>query len=522
MSETVTITIDDKPLVVPKGANVLDSALKAGLDISYFCYHPGLSVAACCRQCLVEVAGNPKLQPSCQLTATDGLKLVSSSERVLKAREQMLEFTLVNHPIDCPICDKAGECQLQQMYFDWNARPSRNILNKVRKSKRVDLGPTIVLDQERCILCTRCIRVCDEVAGQHQLEMANRGDREILTTAPGQVLDNPYSLNTVDVCPVGALTSKDFRFAMRAWELYTTSSICNGCATGCNIEIHHRENKAYRLVPRLNADVNGHWMCDEGRLTYKDLSRDRLAVPLVEGLPSAWDKALTTAAQRLRGVLDVDRKAAGVVLSAGHTNEDNYLLARLARTHLGIERVYWMGKPPVPARADKILRDADVNPNTAGVKAIHAEAADQATLEKDLAAGTLRALLVLGSDALSPEAAEKLAGLDALVAVAAHERGVVPPAHVTLPCADWAEVHGTITNRQGRVQRLRAAFPPAGQALPAWEVLVRLARKLGATFDHASAKAVFTEMKREVTALSSAEWGGEALTIQLRFAGSRG
>src|SRR5262245_24248378 len=159
MADQVTITIDDRALTVPKGANVLDCALEAGLDISYFCYHPGLSIAACCRQCLVEVAGNPKLQPSCQLTASEGLKIISSSARVLLAREQMLEFTLVNHPVDCPICDKAGECTLQKMYYEWNSKPSRQVLTKIQKPKRVDLGPTIVLDQERCILCTRCIRV---------------------------------------------------------------------------------------------------------------------------------------------------------------------------------------------------------------------------------------------------------------------------------------------------------------------------------------------------------------------------
>jgi NADH-quinone oxidoreductase subunit G len=517
-TETVTITIDDQPLVVPKGANVLDAALKAGIEISYFCYHPGLSIAACCRQCLVEIPGNPKLQPSCQLTASDGLKIVSSSPRVLTAREQMLEFTLVNHPVDCPICDKAGECQLQKMYFDWNAKPSRVVLNKVHKPKRVDLGPTIVLDQERCILCTRCIRVCDEVAGVHQLEMANRGDREILTTAPGQVLDNPYSLNTVDVCPVGALTAKDFRFTMRAWELYATSSVCNGCATGCNIEIHHREKRIYRLVPRLNAEVNGHWMCDEGRMTYKDVHQERLAAPLVDGLPSSWDKALAAAVTRLQAALDADRKSVGVVLSAGHSNEDNYLLARLARQFLGVERVYVAGKPPRPERADEILRDADVNPNTAGVKALGGTAAGPATLEADLAAGALRGLLVLGSDAPAVDAA----GLDALVVVAAHERGLVPSAHVALACADWAETHGTITNRQGKVQRLRPAFAPPGQALPAWEVLVRLARKLGATFEYPTAKLVFQEMVAGTPAFAGAEWGGESLTVQLRFAGSRG
>lgn len=524
MTDVVKVTIDDRTLELPKGANVLDSALKAGIDISFFCYHPGLSIAACCRQCLVEVAGNPKLQPSCQLTATDGLKLTSSSERVLLARQQMLEFTLVNHPVDCPICDKAGECSLQKMYFEWDAKPSRTILAKVNKPKRVDLGPTIVLDQERCILCTRCIRVCDEVAGQHQLEMANRGDREILTTAPGQVLDNPYSMNTVDVCPVGALTAKDFRFTMRAWELYATPSICNGCATGCNVEVHHKENQIYRLVPRENPEVNKHWMCDEGRFSYKDVHQQRLMGPLVDSLPSSWDKALAAAALKLQTVLDADRSAVGVVLSAGHTNEDNYLLGRLAREFLGIGRVYVVGKPPVPGRADKVLRDADVNPNTAGVRAIAgAGLRDAAALDADLKSGALRGLLVLGADApLSEAALDKAGALEALVVIAAHERGLVTRAQAALACADWPEIHGTITNRQGKVQRLRAAYPTPGQALPAWEVIMRLAKKLGAAFDYAQPKTVFAEMKQAVPAFAGAEWGREALTIQLRFAASRG
>src|SRR5215813_6606378 len=296
MPDLVKVTIDDRTLELPKGANLLDSALKHGIDISYFCYHPGLSVAACCRQCLVEVAGNPKLQPSCQMTASDGLKVTSSSQRVLLARQQMLEFTLVNHPVDCPICDKAGECTLQKMYFEWDSKPSRNILDKVHKPKKVDLGPTIILDQERCILCTRCIRVCDEVAGQHQLEMANRGDREILTTAPGQLLDNPYSLNTVDVCPVGALTAKDFRFTMRAWELQMVPSVCNGCATGCNDEIQFAAERIYRLYPRHNPRVNKYWMCDEGRFTYKEIHQRRLGTPTVGGEPASWPRALDEAA----------------------------------------------------------------------------------------------------------------------------------------------------------------------------------------------------------------------------------
>src|SRR6185369_15277973 len=238
-ADTVTVTIDGKAYQFPKGTNLLEACNATGANVPYFCYHAGLSSPAVCRQCLVDVKGQPKPVPSCYTPVADKMEVATASPRVLDVRRQMLEFTLLNHPIDCPICDKAGECTLQKHYFDWDAKFARNDGIKVHKAKVVDVGQHIVLDQERCILCTRCVRVCDEVAKTHELEMAHRGDNEVVTTAPGHKLDNPYSLNTVDVCPVGALTAKDFRFQMRAWELYTMPSVCPGCSTGCNIEVQH-------------------------------------------------------------------------------------------------------------------------------------------------------------------------------------------------------------------------------------------------------------------------------------------
>jgi NAD-dependent dihydropyrimidine dehydrogenase PreA subunit len=314
---TVTLTIDGQSVTVPKGTNVLEAARTLGFDISAFCYHPGLPVVAQCRQCLVSVEKNPKLQPSCQQVCGDGMVVHTTDPQSTLARKQQLEFTLLNHPLDCPICDKAGECTLQKLYFEHDNADSRVDVPKVEKAKVVDLGPTIVLDQERCILCSRCIRTCDVVAGQHQLEFANRGDHEILTTAPSEALDNPYSLNTVDVCPVGALTAKDFRFTMRAWELEATPSVCNGCATGCNIEIHHKHDRAWRLVPRHNPDVNAYWMCDEGRFTYHDLREKRLGAT-VDGLPAGWEaRPARAGSHRLHGHYPRDRDlpTLGVVLS---------------------------------------------------------------------------------------------------------------------------------------------------------------------------------------------------------------
>jgi NADH-quinone oxidoreductase subunit G len=514
----VNLTIDGMAVAVKKGTNVLEAARTIGIDISAFCYHPGLPIVAQCRQCLVAIEKNPKLQPSCQQVVGEGMVVHTSDAQSSLARKQQLEFTLVNHPIDCPICDKAGECTLQKLYFDHDNANSRIDTTKVHKDKAVDLGPTIVLDQERCILCSRCIRACDEVSGQHQLDFAHRGDHQVLTTAPGEQLDNAYSLNTVDVCPVGALTSKDFRFTMRAWELEATPSVCNGCATGCNIEIHHKQDRAWRLVPRHNPDVNKYWMCDEGRLTYHGLREHRLAAALVDGLPAGWDRAIRTAAELLGPSLGSAPKTVGVVLSAEATNEDNFALAKLAKAW-GVTNVYFAGKPDVPSRADGRLRVADVNPNTAGVKQIAEALGLTAAPVVDLSAD-VRTLVVLGTElpGVDPAKQHELA----IIAIAAHERGPVALAKVALPAAAWAEVAGTVTNNKGHVQRMHAAFAPPGQALPAWEAIVRLAQATGGKLAFAHARDVFKDMTQTVTAWKALSWSREARPLALRFAGSRG
>jgi len=517
----VTLTIDGQTVTVAKGTNVLEAARSLGVDISAFCYHPGLPIVAQCRQCLVSVEKNPKLQPSCQQVCGDGMVVHTTDAQSTLARKQQLEFTLLNHPVDCPICDKAGECTLQKLYFDHDNANSRVDVPKVHKAKAVDLGPTIVLDQERCILCSRCIRTCDEVAGQHQLEFAHRGDHEVLTTAPGAQLDNPYSLNTVDVCPVGALTQKDFRFTMRAWELDATPSVCNGCATGCNIEIHHKNDRAWRLVPRHNPDVNAYWMCDEGRFTYHGLRDQRLAGALVDGLPAGWDRSLAAAGERITTALR-QPASVGIVLSAMYSNEDNFALASLAKAW-GVTNVFVAAKPPVPARADGRLRVADVNPNAAGVQAI-AQAlglATRSTFEGAAQLTALRVLVMLG-DILPGIDPDRLRELD-LITLSAHERGPVAGAKVALPVADWAEIAGTITNNKGHVQRMHAAFTPPGQALPAWEAIAQLAAVTKATLGRwTHAREVFKDMTAAVPTWKSLTWVREARPLALRFAGSRG
>ncbi len=523
--DTVTLTIDGVEVTVDKGTNIIEAAKKAGNTISAFCYHPGLEVVAVCRQCLVSVEGAPKLTPACQGIASDGMVVHTTDEASSDARRQLLEYTLLNHPIDCPVCDKAGECTLQKHYVNQDNKASRLDVPKVRKPKRVDLGPHIVLDAERCIMCTRCIRVCDEVIGEHQLEISNRGDHSQICTAPGKQLDNPYSLNTVDVCPVGALTAKDFRFTMRAWELLSTPSICNGCSTGCNIEIHHRGGRTYRIIPRENADVNAYWMCDDGRFTYHGLTEKRLVGPLVDGMPSSWEKSITAAASRIQAALESGPESVGVVFSPHRTNEENYVLSKLAKDVWKAGRLYLGGAAPQPERADHKLRKADISPNRQGVRTMLSdiEVGGLSVLESDILSGDLKAVIVLGHElGLGDEALEKLANLDCLIVVADHDQGIASKAHVTLAAAAWAENTGSVTSFEGRVQRMQAAYDCMGQARPAWQIFADLATEAGSEINYESAEAVFTEMKSAVSAFSEATWGRDLLPIPLRFAHSRG
>jgi NADH-quinone oxidoreductase subunit G len=515
--ELVNVVIDGKPYQFPKGQNLLEACQSVGVTIPFFCYHPGLSSPAVCRQCLVEVKGSPKPVPSCYTPVADQMEVVTNSPKVLDIRRQMLEFTLLNHPIDCPICDKAGECSLQRHYFDWDGKLARNEGIKVRKAKVVDLGKHIVLDQERCILCTRCIRVCNEVAQQPELTMAYRGSHEVLTTAPGHRLDNPYSLNTVDVCPVGALTSKDFRFSRRVWELTAVQSICPGCATGCNIEVHSSRGRIRRLVPRENLAVNRYWMCDEGRFEYRGVHSQRALLAMSGRKRARFGQALAEAARLLREALDTERGSVGVLFSHEATNEDTHALARLARDELKIERRYAGGRPA--GWSDAILASADKNPNTRGVESILGRPlGNLEELQADVASGAVKALLVLENHSLSLADGK----LSALVALTSHQGPLVEAANVSLPMATWAEVDGTFTNRNGQVQRLRAAVPAQGEALPGWRLLDLLAGELGGGLGFASAESVFQEAASRYPFMQGAAWGPPLRPVHLRFGESRG
>ncbi|HVI96714.1 MAG TPA: 2Fe-2S iron-sulfur cluster-binding protein, partial [Anaeromyxobacter sp.] len=272
----VTATIDGREVVAKPGTTVIEAAKSLGIEIPYYCYHKRLSIAANCRMCLVEMSNAPggKLMPACQMPMAEGITVKTETPRVKDQQRATLEFLLLNHPVDCAICDQAGECKLQDYYMKYDHEPSRLDVPKVQKGKRVPLGPMVTLDQERCILCTRCVRFMREVAKNPQLGVAERGNESFITTFPGQPLDDPYAGNVVDICPVGALTSTDFRFRGRVWFMSSARSICTGCSRGCNTFLDYLNDTTYRYRPRENDAVNQEWMCDQGRLSYKYLNHD--------------------------------------------------------------------------------------------------------------------------------------------------------------------------------------------------------------------------------------------------------
>ena len=336
------IIIDGKELEVDNKLSVIQAARENGIKIPHFCWHPRLSVAGNCRMCLVEVEKIPKLVIACATQVAEGMVVRTKSDRVINAQQAVMEFLLINHPLDCPICDEAGECKLQDYTYKYSVGVSRFEFEKIRKPKRVALGPHVMLDVERCIMCSRCIRFCDEVAKKPQLVFSQRGDHVELTTFPGEELDNAYSMNVIDLCPVGALTSRDFRFNARVWDMSSTETVCPGCARGCNMTMWVRNNEVLRLTPRLNPEVNDYWMCDYGRLnTFKHINAvERLSSSMIrkdgELVEVGWDEAIAAAAFGLKGVKRNEIAGFG---SAFATNEDNYLFAKLMKDAIGTKHL---------------------------------------------------------------------------------------------------------------------------------------------------------------------------------------
>ena len=503
------LNIDDIEVTVPEGTTILEAAKSAGIRIPHLCYQRSLKIVATCRLCLVEVERTPKLQTACSTVVRDGMVVRTASPRVQKARRAVLEFLLINHPLDCPVCDQAGECDLQDYVFEYGAAESRYGEEK-RRYPRQDIGPRIVRDMNRCVHCTRCVRFCRDVVGSEEYGVFERGARTTVGTYVDRALEHNYQGSLVELCPVGALTSRDFRFRSRVWRLVSTASICPGCSRGCNIFIDSREGTIYRFRARRNDEVNGEWLCDEGRMSYHRVNdADRILTPvqMVDGLEKKvdWEEALSVIGDALRKILsDHGPSAVGGIGSSSCTNEENYLVATFIRETLRSKNIDFIPAGRGEGYSDTILIRADKSPNSRGAEDMGCGAsAGELGVKEMLAAarkGKLKALLVMGQDLvgrLSEQGGvkEALEKLDLLVVHDSNRNQTTALADVILPKATFAEMDGTFTNFEGRVQRIRPAFRPEN----VWggcQMVAALARTLGYAFDYSSPEDVFNEIAR--------------------------
>lgn len=469
-----TITIDGQAIEAPNGAMLLPVALENGIHIPHYCWHPKLSIDGSCRMCQVEVEGSPKLVIACNMPIRDGMVVRTQTPAVQNARRGVMELLLVNHPLDCPICDKAGECVLQDYSYAYGSRQTRTQEPRRKLEKRKDIGPRMILDQERCILCRRCVRFCREITKTNELGVFNMGEHSVLDIMEGAPLANDYSINTADICPVGALESKDFHHKLRVWFLTKTSSICPSCSNGCNVTVHHYRDRVWRMMPRRNDAVNETWMCDHGRLTYQFVnSPERLRQPLLrrngELETCDWEDAIAATARQLHHTVRTNGAAAiGAIASPHLTNEENFRFAQVLRT-LSVANV---DVAVVMGAADNFLVKAEKAANARGARDMGLRpATGRLGLSEILEAaanGTIRVLYVCGSDVCQLAdrqlLEQALANLECLIVQDIARSPLAERAHIVLPSLTFAEKTGTFTNHAGRVQQVHQAVnPPEGQ-----------------------------------------------------------
>jgi len=518
--DLVTVNIDGVDIAVPKGTNVIEAAKQLQKDVPHYCYHPKLTVAGNCRMCMVEM-GMPAVDPAtkapvmdaatgkqkinwiprpqigCGTTVAPGMHIKTSSPMVKDAREGVMEFLLVNHPLDCPICDQAGECKLQEQATGYGRGYSRFIEEKNVKPKRTQLGPRVTLDDERCILCSRCVRFSKEIAKDDVLGFVDRGSYSTLTCHPGKKLENNYSLNTVDICPVGALTSTDFRFKMRVWFLKQTNTIDIESSVGVNAVIWSREGVIYRLTPRRNDEVNDTWMADSGRLLYKQVAAaGRLSAVTLHGSASSLDTAISSAAELLKS------GSIAVVGSGRASVEEQFLLKKLA-DQLGVKA----SLVARTAQGDKLLISADRNPNVRGALVtglISALPAAQLTqLAADIDAGKVKTVLTHGEDlAASGLSAAQLAKVN-IIYLGTHADATSAAAKVVLPTLHTFEKAGTFVNQQFRIQKFAAAVPGPQGTSNDLVVLAKLLAALGADATASDVHGLWSTLSASVPALAT-------------------
>ena len=521
--------MDGKPVEFEPGEKVLSAAMRAGIKIPHYCYHPGMSVVATCRMCMVDVIdmGNgrpaPKLQTSCSMDAVEGMKVETKNEKVQEARELVMEYLLINHPLDCPICDQSGECVLQDYSFEYGSGKS-----EMEYSKRVfgwrDIGTFVALERNRCIQCTRCDRFTREITGTNEFGMFNRGHELTVDTYSDRPMINQFQGNMADICPVGALTEKEFRFKRRAWKLKKTPSICVGCSTGCNVTIEYDRNEVFRLKPRDNPEVNKWWMCDLGRLTYKTLNQrqNRLGNPLGktgDGLQEiSWEEAFNAISGKIKELQPSSTEVLGLV-DTHASNEELYLFKKLLKQGFGSDLLCFPEpdwEQPVSDFFIDSLITSDKTPNRAGARllGLKGEKSVDAVLPK-LTSG-VKVLLVLGQPFDVESLQVQAASIPLVVNISAWNSGWAQTADVSLPGRLHAEKEVTYTNKAGRVQRVQTAIRAHHKTRSDWMVLCGLMEMLDVENQVDSTESIFLEMADAEQGFKELQWeelGSDGLNV---------
>jgi NADH-quinone oxidoreductase subunit G len=530
--------LDGKEIDFTPGQTIIQAAYDVGIDIPHFCWHPALSIAGNCRICLVEVEMLPKQVIACSTLAAENMVVHTMSEKAVHARNAVMEFLLINHPLDCPICDEAGECKLQDYAYKYSVGESRFDEVKNHKDKRVELGPNVMLDRERCILCSRCIRYCEEINHDPELTFVERGEKVFIDTFPGEKLDNPYSMNVIEICPVGALTSRDFRFKARVWDMSHTDSICNGCARGCNMNTWVRDNKIMRLTPRENMEVNEYWMCDYGRLNTFHFVNDaetRVNSPLMrpfegeilndgdfELIKCDWDAAIARVIGEMK---NYQPEEIGFIASPFSTLEDNFVLKRFAEEVIGTANIGYI--PKIEGEDDNFLLRADKTSNSKGLELLGILPIPQQFISRII--NKQLKLVYIINDSIS-----RIDNSDALMknieVGIMHISNYIPTskkATIVFPASTYAEVNGTIVNFQGRVQRLKPAVAAIEEerlpgefsvsrldkfgahndkwmrgtkfnSRPTWKVIAQIAKAFGNDFNYENTSDVFDDIAAKI------------------------
>lgn len=543
------IYIDGNKIETQNGKTIIEAAIENGFNIPHFCWHPELSVSGNCRMCLVEVGlpkrspdgsyekdsdGNfavnymPKLQIACATPISDGMHVRLGNEKVVKAQESVMEFLLINHPLDCPICDEAGQCKLQEYAFNHSRGESRFEETKNHKDKRIPWGPNVLFDGERCISCSRCIRFAKEVAKQDVLSFVQRGDKVTIKVSDGVEFDNNYSMNVIDICPVGALTSPDFRFKSRVWDMSFNDSICSGCSRGCNIQVGVRNNEVLRIEPKTNMYVNKHWMCDFGRLSMlPKLNGERVLNPMIRRNgnleDTTWDEAISFAANHLKKF-----KASEIMFigSGKSSNENNYTLVKFAKSVIKSGNIDYYRRIDENFK-DDMLRTNDLNANANGCKELGVVPSNEThsidKLISNLKNKHIKAVYIMDEDFdLNQELINEILKAELIIIHSSNHNTITANANVVFASSTFAESEGTFINSSKRVQYFAPALVTKenlhrmGMKLsrldkfgapndrwtqkelrncrPAWRVLSQLATNLSYNFGFSKAEDVFNEI----------------------------